>query len=71
MEDKTVVKYSAKFVRNMGNFESLHLEIGVEDGKRGDETAAEAYNRIKDFVESRLLDEVDQVEKDIREMKAS
>jgi hypothetical protein len=46
----------------MGNFESLQLEIGVEDEPRGDEKFAEAYNRVKDFVESRLFDDVEELE---------
>lgn len=60
------VSYKARFTRNMGNFESLQLEIGVEDEPRGDEKFAEAYNRVKDFVESRLLSEVEQLETDIK-----
>lgn len=59
------VSYRARFTRNMGNFESLQLEIGVEDEPRGDEKFAEAYNRVKDFVESRLLSEVEELEKQI------
>lgn len=59
------VSYRARFTRNMGNFESLQLEIGVEDEPRGDEKFSEAYNRVKDFVESRLLEEIDSLETDI------
>lgn len=61
----TTVSYRARFTRNMGNFESLQLEIGVEDEPRGDEKVSEAYNRVKDFVESKLLGEVEELEKDI------
>lgn len=61
----TKVSYSAGFTRNMGDFESLRLDIGVEDEPRGDEKVSEAYNRIKDFVESRLLDEVRDLESQI------
>jgi hypothetical protein len=56
------VSYRARFTRNMGNFESLQLEIGVEDEPRGDEKFAEAYNRVKDCVESRLFDDVEELE---------
>lgn len=59
------VSYTARFTRNMGNYESLQLEIGVEDEPRGDEKFSEAYNRIKAFVEERLLDEIDTLEKEI------
>ena len=63
------VSYRARFTRNMGHFESLQLEIGVEDEPRGDEKFSEAYNRVKDFVESRLLDEVEQLENDIKKAR--
>jgi len=53
----------------MGNFESLQLEIGVEDEPRGDEKFTEAYNRVKDFVESRLLDEITELENDINSVR--
>lgn len=63
------VSYRARFTRNMGNFESLQLEIGVEDEPRGDEKFSGAFNRVKDFVESRLLDEVESLEADINKAR--
>ena len=65
------VSYRARFTRNMGNFESLQLEIGVEDEPRGDEKFSEAFNRVKDFVESRLLDEIEQLEADIKKARGN
>lgn len=59
------VSYRARFTRNMGNFESLQIELGVTDEPRGEETFAQAFNRVKDFVESRLIDEVTAIEKSI------
>lgn len=56
------VTYSAGFTRNMGNFESLRIDIGVEDEPRGEEKFTEAFNRVKDFVESRLLEAVEELE---------
>lgn len=49
----------------MGNFESLQLEIGVEDQPRGDENTSQAFNRVKDFVESKLLDDIENLESQI------
>lgn len=64
-----LVIYRARFTRNMGNFESLQLEIGVEDEPRGDEKFAEAFNRVKSFVEERLLDDIDELERDIKKTR--
>ena len=55
----------------MGNFESLQLEIGVEDEPRGDEKASEAYNRVKAFVEERLLDDISSLEDDIKRARGN
>jgi hypothetical protein len=63
------VSYSAGFTRNMGDYESLRIDIGVEGEPIGDENTAQAYNRLRDFVESRLLDEVAQVELDVQEVR--
>lgn len=60
------VSYRARFTRNMGDYESLQVEVGVEDEPRGDEKFGEAFNRVKDFVESRLLDGVDELEMQVR-----
>lgn len=61
----STVTYEARFTRNMGNYESLQLTIGVSDQPRGEENTSQAYNRVKDFVDSRLLDEISQLEQDI------
>lgn len=63
------VSYKAGFTRNMGDFESLRIDIGVEDEPRGEEKFAEAYNRVKDFVESRLLSEVEALEAQIKTVR--
>lgn len=60
------VSYRARFTRNMGDYESLQVEIGVEDEPRGEEKFSEAFNRVKDFVESRLLEGVDELESQVR-----
>lgn len=66
----TSVSYRARFTRNMGNFESLQLEVGVEDEPRGDEKVSECYNRVKAFVEERLLDDIADLEKEITAIRS-
>lgn len=65
------VSHRARFTRNMGNFESIQVEIGVEDEPRGEEKFSEAYNRVKDFVESRLLDGVEELEIQVQSVRES
>jgi len=66
----TEVTYGVGFTRNMGDFESLRVDISVTDSPRGEEKVKETLNRVKDFVEGQLLDEVAKVEGDIRAVRA-
>jgi hypothetical protein len=54
----TTVKVGLKFVRNLGNYESLHVDIGVEDSVRQGETVDQATERVYAFVEKKLLEKV-------------
>lgn len=64
--DRTVVKYSVKYVRNMGDYESLHMEFGAEDRPMGEENVSQAMNRVVDFVDSKLFAKIDEVEEEIK-----
>ena len=52
---------SVKAVKNLGNFESLHIEQGLEvDGKPGetpDELMERVYRKVYEFVESKVAEE--------------
>jgi hypothetical protein len=61
----TRVKVGLKFVRNLGNYESLHLEVGVEDYVRHNETASSAMDRVYEFVEEQLVERMKEVEADL------
>lgn len=71
MATEGTVTFNTRFTRNMGNFESLQIEVGVTDSPRGEETFTAAYNRVKDFVEDKLIDAVDEVEKDIKAQRGN
>ena len=65
--NNTVVKVSLKFVRNLGNYESMHVELGVEDWVRDtDANTDAAMNRVFEFVESKLVEKVNEMEKDLK-----
>lgn len=66
----TEVTYGVGFTRNMGDYESLRVDISVTDSPRGEEKVVETLNRVKNFVEGQLLDEVAKVEGDIRDVRA-
>jgi hypothetical protein len=68
MSDKTIVKVNLKFVRNLGNYESMHVELGVEDWVRDTDTNTDAaMNRVFEFVEAKLIEKVNALEKDLKQ----
>lgn len=66
--NNTVVKVNLKFVRNLGNYESMHVELGVEDWVRDtDANTDAAINRVFEFVEAKLIEKVNEMEKDLKQ----
>lgn len=43
---------------NMGNFESLRVDISVEDSARAGETAPQLTDRVYGFTEKQLVEKV-------------
>lgn len=69
MSNPTRVKASLGYTRNMGNFESLRVDVGIEDSVRDGEKATEAFERVYSLVESKLLEKVAEVEDDLKDAK--
>jgi hypothetical protein len=63
--ETTRVRVSLKFVRNLGNYESVHVDIGVEDYVRQAETVDAAVDRVYAFVEGKLSEKVKEIEADL------
>lgn len=56
-----------KFVRNLGNYESIHIDLGVEDYVREEDGSVDkAVDRVYNFVESKLLDKVKEIESELK-----
>ena len=64
--ESTHVKVELQFVRNLGNYESLRVSIGVEDYVRKGETVDAATERVYDFVESKVIEKVSEIEKKLK-----
>ena len=54
----TKIEVLLGYTRNMGNFESLRVDIGVTDDKRENESMDEAFNRVFNYVENKLIEKV-------------
>jgi hypothetical protein len=68
--NQTNVKVELQFTRNLGNYESLKVSIGVEDHMRQNENIDEATNRVYNFVENKLMEKVNEIESELKGNKA-
>lgn len=65
----TKVKVDLSFTRNLGNFESIKIGIGVEDSVRAGESVNDATDRVYKFVEDKLVEKTQEVEEELRGSK--
>ena len=62
--DETKVNVALGYTLNLGNFQSLRIDIGIQDSKREGETTSEAFDRIYGFVEAKLHDKIKENQED-------
>jgi hypothetical protein len=55
-----------KFVRNLGNYESIHVDLGVEDFVREEENVDKAMERVYAFVEKKLVEKVAAIDSELK-----
>ena len=67
METKVTVDLS--FTRNLGNYESIKINIGVEDTVRQGENVDSATERVYKFVEDKLIEKTREVEEELKRGK--
>ena len=60
--DSTKVNVTLGYTLNLGNFQSLRLDLGVVDNARNGETVDQAFNRVYKFVEDKLTEKVKEAE---------
>ncbi len=61
------VKVSVGYTRNMGGFESLRVDVGLEVDGVGNPNAT--FEKAYNWAEEKLLEKVEEVEKQLREVK--
>ena len=66
---ETRVKVDLSFTRNLGNYESIRINIGVEDDVRSGENVDSATERVFAFVENKLIEKTREVEKELNSGK--
>jgi len=58
--ENTKVSVTLGYTLNLGNFESLRVDLGVVENIRNEENVEEAMNRVYDFVESKVVEKVNE-----------
>jgi hypothetical protein len=56
--DETKVTVGLGYTLNLGNFQSLRIDLSVTDNKRDGENTNDAFERVYKFVEDRLAEKV-------------
>jgi hypothetical protein len=62
---ETKVKVDLSFTRNLGNYESIKISIGVEDDVRSGENVDSATERVYKFVEEKLIKKTQEIEEEL------
>lgn len=67
MEERNDTKVSVTlgYTLNLGNFQSLRLDLGVVDARRDGESVNDAMERVYTFVESKLAEKINEAKTEI------
>lgn len=64
-EEPTRVSVSLGYTVNMGNYESLRLDVAVEDSARSDENVNTAFERVYAYTEKKLIEKVTAIREEL------
>lgn len=65
--NSTKVTTTLGYTLNLGNFQSLRIDLSVTDSKREDETTNEAFERVYGFVEAKLTEKINDAKAELSE----
>lgn len=65
--DNTKVGVTLGYTLNLGNFQSLRIDLNVIDSKREGENTNDAFERVYKFVEDKLTEKVNEAKSEISE----
>jgi hypothetical protein len=63
--DETKVAVTLGYTLNLGNFQSLRIDVSVTDSKREGENTNDAFERVYAFVETKLQEKVAEAQGEI------
>ena len=65
--NQTRVNVALGYTLNLGNFQSLRIDLGIEDSRREGETIDEAFQRVYSFTEAKLIEKINEAKEEVAE----
>lgn len=65
MSDQTKVSVTLGYTLNLGNFQSLRVDLGCTDSLRSDEDMDAAMQRVYKFIEDQLTEKIEEAKKEL------
>jgi hypothetical protein len=65
--EDTKVNVTLGYTLNLGNFQSLRLDLGVVDSARNGESINQTFERVYKFVEDKLTEKIQEAKSEISE----
>jgi methyl coenzyme M reductase subunit D len=65
MSDRTNVTVNLGYTLNLGNFQSLRVDLGCTDYVREGENTDSAMTRVYDFVESKVMEKIEEAKREM------
>jgi len=65
--EQTKVNVTLGYTLNLGNFQSLRIDLGIIDSRREGENIDEAFTRVYEFVESKLITKINDAKAEFEE----
>jgi hypothetical protein len=65
--EPTKINVTLGYTLNLGNFQSLRLDLGVIDSKRDGENTEQAFERVYKFVEDKLTEKIQEAQSEAAE----
>ena len=62
----TYVNAELSYTRNLGNYENIKINLGVQDYVRDGENVNSAMDRVYAFVEDKLITKMEEIEKELK-----
>lgn len=66
MSDKSQVTATLGYTLNLGNFQSLRVDLGYTDFVRSEETPEQAMQRVYNFVEDQVTTKIEEAKKELQ-----